>query len=62
MVLLLAGAFVGQMMHNLLLGTSWLAALKNCQTAMNEAGPSTSGAQELARSVLFLECSGPVER
>ena len=61
-VLLLAGAFAGQIMHNQLLGTSWASAYLRCFDEAVRAVPGQGFPQDFARNTYVQQCTRPVQQ
>jgi hypothetical protein len=61
-VLLLAGAFAGQIMHNQLLGTSWASATLRCIDEAVRAVPGQGLGQDFARNTYVQDCTRPVQQ
>jgi len=59
-VLLLAGAFVGNLLHDQFLGASWRDAAQSCVTGMDQSA-SDSPEQTLAKAEQRLQCQAPTE-
>ncbi|MEH0637839.1 M48 family metalloprotease [Streptomyces bottropensis] len=60
-VLLLAGAFAGQIMHNQILGTSWASTTLRCIDEAVRAVPGQGVSQEFARNTHVQDCTRPVQ-
>ena len=60
-VLLLAGAFVGNLLHRQFLSASWHALEQSCVTGMEQSPGSRSPAQVVAEVGQRLQCMAPAE-
>lgn len=60
-VLLLSGAFVGNLMHSQFLGASWRESVQSCVTGMDQPPGSRSPEQVVAEAGQRLQCQAPAE-